>query len=115
MNFSLLSDPVLNYTEDSGPIQLIPEDLQDDFSFTLDDGLNTGYRVTLTIINASNTGRLLLPDNFTTPGVSISGNNTSQITVEYLPAFSFTAPVGSFIDTFRAVRIIFGDQAPRRY
>ena len=105
---------MLTYIEDS-IIPVIPESLQVNFSFTVDDGFNTGYRVTLTIVNGSSTGELLLPDGFTRPDVSISDVNTSQITVEYLPTFSDTAPVDSFNDIFRAVKIIFEDQAPRRY
>ena len=117
----LQSDPVLNYTEDSGPISLIPEELQNNFFFTANNGFNTGYRVTLTIVNGSNndTGQLILPNEFSRPtDVTISGENTSQITVEYafsrLPSNPIV-PIESFTAIFRAVQILFNDQAPRRY
>ena len=110
----------MNYTEDSGPISLIPEELQNNFFFTFSGGFNTGYRVTLTIVNGSNNdaGQLILPNGFSGPNnVTISGENTPQITVKYefSPLSNSSVPVESFNAIFRAVQILFNDQAPRRY
>ena len=112
---------MLNYTEDSGPILLIPEELQNNFFFNVTDELNTGYRVTLTIVNGSDDdgGQLILPNGFSPPtDVTINGENTSQLTVEYgfssLPSNPIVAIEG-FTAIFRAVQILFNDQAPRRY
>lgn len=110
----------MNYTEDSGPILLIPEELQNNFFFNVGGGFNTGYRVTLTIVNGSNddTGQLILPYGFSRPtDVTISGENTTQMTVEYefSPLSNPEVPIDSFNAIFRAVQIFFSDQAPRRY
>ena len=111
---------MLNYTEDSDPVSLIPEELQNNFYFTFSGGFNVGYRVTLTILNGSNNdpGQLILPNEFTRPSdVTINGENTPQITVgyEYSPLSKPDVPVDSFNATFRAVQILFNDEAPRRY
>ena len=111
-------DPVLNYTEDTGPTLLIPESIHNEFFFNVTPGFNTGYRVTLTIVTGSNndSGQLILPNGFTTSSVTISGGNTSQIIVEYSPlSFSRIVPLESFNEVFRAVQIQFKDNAPRRY
>lgn len=109
---------VLNYTEDSGPILLIPENLQSGFFFTGGEGSNVGYRVTLTIVTGSNDdpGQLILPNDFSAPSnVSVRGVNSSEIIVEFSTMFSNYIPLDSFTAVFRAVRILFIDQAPRRY
>lgn len=111
---------MLNYTEDSGSILLIPQELQNSFSFTVSEGFNTGYLVTLTIVNRSNSdpGELILPNGFSASGVTINGANTSQITVEYIfspLATDNTVPVDNFTAVFRAVQILFRSNAPRRY
>jgi len=111
-------DPILNYTEDSGPILLIPESLQNQFSFTGGEGFNVGYHVTLTIVMGSNDdpGQLILPNSFSAPSdVSISGVNSSEITVDFSAMFSNSVPLDNFTAIFRAVQILFVDQAPRRY
>ena len=118
-------DPVLNYTEDTGPTLLIPESIHNEFFFNVTPGFNTGYRVTLTIVTGSNddSGQLILPNGFSASGVTISGGNTSEITVEYVfsPSTNRTVPMNrtvpleSFNEVFRAVQILFSDNAPRRY
>ena len=110
----------MNYIEDLGPISLIPEELRNDFFFNVSEGFNTGYRVTLTIVNGSNNdpGQLILPNGFSRPtNVTISGENTAQMTVEYeySPLSNPDVPIRSFNAVFRAVQILFNDQAPRRY
>ena len=114
-------DPVLNYTEGDGAILLIPESIQDKFFFRDTGGFSVGYRVTLTIVTGSNndSGQLILPSGFSASNVTISGNNTSQIIVEYVftPSTNMTVPLvplESFNKVFRAVRILFSDDAPRR-
>lgn len=109
-------DPVLNYTEDSGLVSLIPETLQGGFFFTATEGFNIGYRVTLSIIDDV-LGELVLPNGFSQPDVTITGQNTSRLTVSsmFLPNSSDSVPVNSFTAVFRAVKILFRDQAPRRY
>lgn len=116
----LQRDPVLNYTEDSGPILLIPESLQNDFYFMEEVDIDFGgYRVTLTIVAGSNDdeGQLILPSDFSASDVTISGANTSQITVEHPfdPLNIVPTPLDSFNAVFRAVQISFNDNTPRRY
>lgn len=112
-------DPVLNYTEDTGPILLIPESIRNEFFFNDTGGFSTGYRVTLTILTGSNddSGRLILPSGFTAAGVTISGENTSEIIVEYefSPLTNRIVPLESFNEVFRTVQILFSDDTPRRY
>ena len=107
---------MLNYTEDSGPISLIPVDLQSGFSFNFagDSMYNTGFSVTLSILNGSNNdpGQLILPNGF---DVTIMGEDSSRITVEYSRMFSDNVPLEHFTAVFRNVSILFNDQAPRRY
>ena len=117
--FSLQINPVLNYTEDSGPISLIPEDLQSGFFFNFagDSMYNTGFSVTLTILNASNNdpGQLILPNQFSAANVEIMGDDSSRITLEYSRMFSDNVPLESFDAVFINVNILSNDQAPRRY
>lgn len=119
---SLQMDPVLNYTEDSGPMFLIPQNLQDDFFFIAPMEFNVGYRVTLTIVTGSNDdpGQLILPNGFSDNAcndVTISAENTSQITVESMYSFSSpdSVPLDCFDAVFKAVRMLFRDNASRRY
>lgn len=110
---------MLNYTEDSGPVSLIPKDLQSEFffDFSSDSMYNTGFSVTLNILNGSNNdpGQLILPNGFSAVNVTIRGENSSRITVEYSRMFSNYVPLKSFAAVFRNVSILFNDQAPRRY
>ena len=106
-------DPVLNYTEDSGLIPLIPEDVLDEFFFA-NRGEDTGFSVRLHIVTGSNDdpGRLLLPEG-DYPTITTSGNNSSTIIAQS----ASNAPVNviDFTAVFRTVQISFTDQAPRRY
>ena len=117
--YRLQQDPVLNYTEDSDPILLIPESLQNEFSFMEDAEVDLGYRVTLTIVTGSNDdeGRLILPSDISASDVNINGANTSQITVEHSYGRFNTdpTPLDSFNAVFKAVQISFTDSTPRRY
>ena len=83
--------------------------------------IDSGYRVTLTIVTGSNddVGRLILPSDISASAsdVTISGANTSQITVEHSYGRLNTdpTPLDSFNAVFRAVQISFNDSTPRRY
>jgi len=113
----LEEDPVLNYTEDSGLISLIPEDIQNEFFFA-NRGMDSGFSVRLRIITGSNDdpGTLVLPKDIYTlyPSIRITGSNTSTIFVQSAVEFD-NAPVNNFTEVFRRVQISFADQAPRRY
>jgi len=108
---------VLNYTEDSGLMSLIPEDVQDEFSFA-NRGVDTGYSVRLSIVRDSNDdpGRLVITESVETlpDSIGVSGNNTSTIFVQSTAAFE-NAPVADFTNVFSTVQISFADQAPMRY
>ena len=109
-------DPFLNYTEDSGLISLIPEDIQNEFFFA-SRGVDTGYSVRLRIVTGSNndSGKLVLTESFDvlTDGISITGNDTSAIFVQSTAMFD-NAPVTDFTTVFATVQLSFKDQAPRR-